>query len=356
MDSATVKSLAHETGFDLVGIAGPGPTIESLFYPEWIEAGFHGEMKYLEGRRGDLRADARQLLPGAKSLISLGLIYDTPHPSTSGIEPATQGWISRYAWGEDYHDVVRKLLYQLVERLRAETGPFESKVCVDAAPLLERAYAHHAGLGWIGKNTCLINEQVGSWVFLGEILTSLELEPDDPAPFRCGTCTRCIDACPTDALVPTARAEGPSHALDSTKCISYWTIESRGPIPEEDRAGMGPHVFGCDICQDVCPWNGRAPTTDRPEFQPTNMLPELEDLAALTEGEFNEQFRHSPIERARYRGFLRNVIVAMGNSGNREFRPLLEKLAANPDPLVQEHALWAIEQLGSGGEKFGQNP
>ena len=203
---------------------------------------------------------------------------------------------------------------------------------MDTTPLLERAYAHHAGLGWIGKNTCLINEQIGSWVFLGEILTSLELESDGPAPFRCGTCTRCIDACPTDALVPTGRTDGPSHALDSTKCISYLTIELRGPIPEDDRAGMGPHIFGCDICQDVCPWNRRAPTTDRPEFQPRNALPDLEELANLTEEEFNRRFARSPVERARYRGFLRNVAVAMGNSGNREFLTLLGKLAANPKP------------------------
>jgi len=347
MESATVKSLARATGFDLAGIAAPGPTLESLFYPDWLAAGFHGEMRYLEGRRGDLRAAARQLLPSAQSVISLGLIYDTPHASTSAVDPETQGWVSRYAWGEDYHDVVRKLLYQLVERIEAAAGPFDSKVCVDTAPLLERAYAHHAGLGWIGKNTCLINQQLGSWVFLGEILTSLELEPDDPAPFRCGTCTRCIDACPTAALVPTGRPDGPSHALDSTKCISYWTIEARGPIPEEARADLGPHIFGCDMCQDVCPWNRPAATTGRPEFQPAHMLPELAELAHLTEQQFNERFAHSPIERARYQGFLRNVTVAMGNSGNRDFLPLLERLAANPDPLIREHARWAIEQIAS---------
>ncbi|MDA1316049.1 MAG: tRNA epoxyqueuosine(34) reductase QueG [Acidobacteria bacterium] len=345
MDSATVKSLARETGFDLAGIAAPGPTLESLFYPEWLAAGFHGEMSYLEGRRGDLRAAAHELLPSAKSVISLGLIYDTPGPSTSAVDTETQGWVSRYAWGEDYHDVIRKLLYELVERIEAAAGPFDSKVCVDTAPLLERAYAHHAGLGWIGKNTCLINQQIGSWVFLGEILTSLELQPDDPAPFRCGTCTRCIDACPTDALVPVGLPDGPSHALDATKCISYWTIELRGPIPREDRASLGPHIFGCDICQDVCPWNRRTPATDRPEFQPMHMLPELAELAQLTEQQFNERFALSPIERARYQGFLRNVTVAMGNSGNRDFLPLLERLAANPDALIGEHAQWAIERI-----------
>ena len=347
MDAVTVKSLARETGFDLVGITSTGPTLASAFYPEWLAAGYHGEMSYLEGDRGVLRSEARQLLASAKSLISLGLIYDTRQPYTPDVEFTSQAWISRYAWGADYHDVVRRLLYQLVERIEKQTGPFEHKVCVDTAPLLERAYAAEAGLGWIGKNTCLINEKIGSWIFLGEILTSLELAFDDPAPFRCGTCTRCIDACPTDALVPLVQTAGPSHALDSTKCISYWTIELHGPIPEHDRPGLGPHVFGCDICQDVCPWNRRAPQTDRPDFQPRNALPELEELAKLTEDEFNERFADSPIERARYRGFLRNVAVAMGNSGNRDFLPLLEKLAADPDPLIHEHARWAIEQIGS---------
>lgn len=345
MDAATVKSLARETGFDLVGIASPGPTLEAAFYPEWLAAGYHGEMGYLEGHRGNLRAEARQLLPSAKSVISLGLIYDTPQPHTSEVDVSSQAWVSRYAWGDDYHDVIRRMLYELVERIEAQTGPFDRKVCVDTAPLLERAYAAQGGLGWIGKNTCLINQEIGSWVFLGEILTSLELESDEPAPFRCGTCTRCIDACPTDALVPLDRPDGPSHALDATKCISYWTIELRGPIPVDDRPDVGPHIFGCDICQDVCPWNRRAPQTDRPELQPRNALPDLKELASMTEDEFNERFADSPIERPRYRGFLRNVAVAMGNSGNTDFLPLLEKLAANSDPLVHEHAEWAIARL-----------
>ena len=345
MDATTVKSLAREVGFDLVGIVSPGPTPEAAFYPQWLAAGYHGEMGYLEGRRADLRAQAGQLLPSAKSLISVGLIYNTPEPYTSEVDFASKAWVSRYAWGDDYHDVIRRMLYQLVERIKSQTGPFDHKVCVDTTPLLERAYAAQAGLGWIGKNTCLINEKIGSWVFLGEILTSLDLESDDPAPFRCGTCTRCVDACPTDALVPLDRPEGPSHALDATKCISYWTIELRGSIPEDDRAGLGPHIFGCDICQDVCPWNRRAPKTDRTEFQPRNALPTLKELANLTEDEFNQRFAGSPIERPRYRGFLRNVAVAMGNSGNPDFLPILEKLAANLDPLIQEHAQWAIGRL-----------
>ena len=321
--------------------------MESLFYPKWLDRGYAGQMEYLTGRRGEMRSDPHRLLPTAKSLICLGLVYNTPEPLTTEVAFGDRGWVSRYAWGEDYHDVVRAKLRRFVDLLTEQTGPFDFKLCVDTAPLLERAYAHQAGLGWIGKNTCLINQQLGSWVFLGEILTSLELAPDDPAPFRCGSCTRCIEACPTDAIVPTGEPDGPEWALDSTKCISYWTIELRGPIPEEHRAGVGPHLFGCDICQDVCPWNGRAAVTGAREFQPRNMLPPLDELAELSEEEFNERFAGSPIERARYSGFLRNVAVAMGNSGNRDFLPLLEQLAGSPDPLVREHAEWAIAQLRS---------
>ncbi len=347
MTSEGVSTLGEQAGFDLVGVASAEPTVESLFYPKWLDRGYAGQMEYLMGRRGEMRSDPHKLLPTAKSLICLGLVYNTPAPLTTEVECGDRGWISRYAWGEDYHDVVGAKLRRFVDLLTEQTGPFDFKLCVDTAPLLERAYAHQAGLGWIGKNTCLINQQLGSWVFLGEILTSLDLAPDDPAPFRCGSCTRCIEACPTDAIVPTGEPDGPEWALDSTKCISYWTIELRGPIPEEHRAGVGPHLFGCDICQDVCPWNGRAAVTGAREFQPRNMMPPLNELAKLSEEEFNERFAGSPIERARYSGFLRNVAVAMGNSGNRDFLPLLGQLAASPDPLVREHAEWAIAQLQS---------
>jgi epoxyqueuosine reductase len=347
MNTERVISLARDLGFALVGVTPAQPTLESLFYPKWLEQGYAGEMGYLLGRRGDMRRDPRSLLPSAKSLICLGFVYNTSDPYSTEVEfdDRDRGWVSRYAWGEDYHHVLRGKLQELVERLQSEAGAFDYKVAVDTAPLLERAYAHHAGLGWIGKNTCLINQQLGSWVFLCEVLTSLDLEPDEPAPFRCGTCTRCIDACPTDALVPTGESEGPEYALDSTKCISYWTIELRGPIPDEHRAATGSHLFGCDICQDVCPWNGRAATTELPEFKPKEMLPELADLASLSEEEFNERFADSPIERSRYRGFLRNVAVVMGNSGNRKFLPALTRLAENSDPLIREHARWALQQL-----------
>src|SRR5579862_1392284 len=219
----------------------------------------------------------------------------------------------------------------MVTRLAA-IEPFDWKISVDTAPLLERTYARLAGLGWIGKNTCLIHEPLGSWFFLGELLTSLDLEPDAPPPDRCGTCTRCIDACPTAALTP--------YELDATRCISYFTIELRGAIPEEHRKGVGRHVFGCDICQDVCPWNRRAPSNADALFRPREFAPPLEKLAALSEDEFREMFRGSPVKRTKYSGFLRNVAVAMGNSGDPKFLEALQRLAESEDEVVREAAIW----------------
>jgi epoxyqueuosine reductase len=212
---------------------------------------------------------------------------------------------------------------------------------VDTAPLLERSYAREAGLGWIGKNTCLINQEMGSWFFLGEILTSLEIDPDCPPPDRCGTCTRCIDACPTQAIPK----EG--YQVDARRCIPYFTIELHGSVPEEMRAGIGRHIFGCDICQDVCPWNRQAPVASEPAFEPRHFAPALEDLGRLSEDEFREIFRASPVQRAKYAGFLRNVAIAMGNSGQAKFREPLEELARFPNEVVAEHARWALERLGS---------
>lgn len=346
MREGRIKELAREIGFDLVGIAAAKPAIEALFYPEWLARGYAGEMSYLEGERGEIRADPRKLLPTARSIICLGLVYNTSESYSTEAELDGRGWVSRYAWGRDYHNVIRKMLKVLAGRLQREFGEFDFKPAVDTSPLLERAYAHQAGLGWIGQNTCLINERLGSWVFLAELITSLDLEPDGPAPFRCGTCTRCIEACPTDALVPTGKADGPAYALDSRLCISYWTIELRGAIPEEGRAGMGGHLFGCDICQDVCPWNRRAAVTDEASFESRNGRPRLDELASLSEEEFNERFAGTPIKRAKYRGFLRNVAVAMGNSGDRQFLNPLRRLAASDDPLIREHAEWAISRLG----------
>ena len=253
----------------------------------------------------------------------------------------TRGWISRYAWGQDYHDVMRTSLERLLGMIEAEYAePFEAKICVDTAPLLERSYARAAGLGWIGKNTCLINQGQGSWFFLGEILLSLEFESGIAPPDRCGTCTRCLDACPTNAFI------GP-YKLDSTKCISYLTIEKRGSIPEDLREGIGNNIFGCDICQDVCPWNRKAPITSTLEFEPRAQLvnPALEWLAELSAEEFREVFRGSPIKRTKRAGLRRNAAIAMGNSGQQKFLPLLEKMAHDEDESVAESARWAKTRL-----------
>jgi epoxyqueuosine reductase len=336
-----VKRLAAECGFELAGVARAEALPEFAYYQEWTRAGLAGGMAYLTDHRGALRSDARTLLPSARSVLCVGKLYNGPQPYSTGFDDAERAWISRYAWGGDYHDTLRAGLRRLAALLEERAGPFEWKAAVDTAPLLERAWARRAGLGWIGRNTCLIHEGAGSWFFLGELLVSLELEPDSPPPDRCGSCTRCIDACPTQALVPTGKAE-PAWALDSRRCISYLTIELRGPVPEALRPALGRNVFGCDICQDVCPWNRRAPVTADPAFAPRVFAPPFEKLATLSEDDFARMFRGTPVTRARYAGFLRNVAAAMGASGQPRYREALRRLASHSDALVREHAAWAI--------------
>ena len=336
-----MRALAHECGFELAGVAAAVPLEDAERYRQWVAAGHAGDMRYLTDRRAGVRENPRNLLDSARSIICVGKLYQTPWPHSTRFHDDDRAWISRYAWGDDYHDVLRAGLERLAARLQEHAGPFEWKLCVDTAPLLERSYARLAGLGWIGKNTCLINQQSGSWFFLGELIVSLEIEPDAPPPDRCGTCSRCIDACPTAAIVPS----GEGYAVDSRLCISYFTIEQRGSIAEENRAGMGAHVFGCDICQDVCPWNGRAPVTADEAFAPRHFAPRLDELAALSEAEFRSMFRGTPVTRARYSGFLRNVAIAMGNQKLPAFRAPLEKMAASEDAVVAEHARWALERL-----------
>ena len=344
MRGSDIRLVARECGFELAGIASASPlTEDSRRYQEWVNRGMAGAMGYLTDRRAGIRMDPRQLLPSARSIISVGKLYNGPEPRSTEMRDADTGWISRYAWGADYHEVMRAGLEKLARGLGAD---HEWKICVDTAPLLERSYAREAGLGWIGKNTCLINQEMGSWFFLGEILTSLEIEPDSPPPDRCGTCTRCIDACPTQAIA----REG--YEIDARKCIAYFTIELRGTVPEEMRAGIGQHVFGCDICQDVCPWNREAPVAGEAAFEARHFAPALEDLGRLSEEEFRERFRASPVERARYAGFLRNVAIAMGNSGDVKFRAALEELARFPDEVVAEHARWGLERLGAVARGF----
>jgi epoxyqueuosine reductase len=338
--SLQIAAVAAECGFELAGVASALPVSDRERYSSWVARGFAGEMGYLTDRRAEVRQDPRNLLPSARSIICVGKLYNGPQPYSTQYRKSELAWISRYAWGDDYHDALRRGLEKLAARL-LESGPFEYRICVDTAPLLERSYARQAGLGWIGKNTCLINQQGGSWFFLGELVTSLELEPDTPPPDRCGTCTRCIDACPTAAIVP----DGANYTLDSRLCISYFTIELRGAVPVGHRAEIGNHVFGCDICQDVCPWNSRSSCTSDFAFEASHFAPPLEKLAELTEREFRQMFSRSPVLRARYSGFLRNVAVAMGNARSEKFRRPLEKLAQSAEPMVAEHARWALDLL-----------
>jgi epoxyqueuosine reductase len=364
--ASAVKAAAREAGFDLAGVAGIGGFPELDHYPEWIANGHAGEMKYLERRdeQGRLnRSSLQHVAPWARSVIVCAVNYNTAQPYSTECSDPERGWISRYAWSrEDYHDAVLEKLRRVEAKLRSwvtntvaaaefENGAwngsqdashteFRSLCYVDTGPLVERVYAKYAGVGWIGKNTCIINQGLGSWLFLGVIVTSIELQPDLPAPDRCGTCTRCLDACPTNAFV------GP-HELDATRCISYLTIEKRGSIPEDLREGMGRHIFGCDICQDVCPWNRKAPATAAPEFQARKGLvnPALDWLAEMQLEEFRTTFQGSPIKRAKVRGLRRNALIAIGNSGRTNFIPVLEEAAKDDDEVVAEAAIWALHKL-----------
>jgi len=346
--AARVKQAAHEAGFELAGIAPVRDFAELNHFPHWIEAGHAGEMKYLEARddAGQLkRSSLRSTAPWARSVMVCAINYNTAHPYSTQVADSGRGWISRYAWSrEDYHDAVMRRLRAVESWLRnqaeGESAALQTRCYVDTGPLVERVYAKYAGVGWIGKNTCILNQKLGSWLFLGVILTSLELAPDLPAPDRCGSCTRCIDACPTAAFIAP-------YQLDSNKCIAYLTIEKRGAIPEEMREGMGRQVFRCDICKDVCPWNRKAPVTNAEEFQAREGLvnPALEWLAEMSAEEFREKFRGSPIRRAKRSELRRNAAIAMGNSGNRKFLPVLGKLVTDEDAIVAESAAWAAKKL-----------
>jgi epoxyqueuosine reductase len=341
--SLLVHEAAAAEGFDVVGVAAADAPRELAFFAEWIQRGHAGEMAYLTTQR-ERRSDVRTAFPWARSLVCVGLQYDTPHPYSTEAAP-DRGWVSRYAWGDDYHDVLKAMLDRMVSVLQQRLGPFQSRTYVDTGPIVERAYAAAAGLGAWGKNTCLLHPQHGSWFFLGEAVTDLELRPDAPRPDMCGSCTACLDACPTGAFPAP-------YVLDATRCISYLTIEVKGAIPEAHRGGVGRHVFGCDICQDVCPWNRRRRHAGPPAFEPRPGLlaPDLEELAALDDHAFRERFRRSPVKRAKRRGLLRNVAVALGNSGDPRRRPLLERLAKDGDPVVREHALWALDRLPLPGQ------
>jgi len=353
---SVVRAAAKDAGFDVCDMLNIRElqTQELEYFPSWIAHGYAGDMKYLEARNdgGDLkRASMENGVPWARSAIICALNYNTSGPRSIDVaHEKTRGWISRYAWGSrDYHDVLLGKLRQVEDALHRLIGDedgrarLQTKCYVDTGPFVERVYARYAGLGWVGKNTCLINQELGSWLFLGAVATSLEFPDGSPEPLpadRCGSCTRCLDACPTDAFIAP-------YQLDARKCISYLSIEKRGSIPEELRAQMGNHLFGCDICQDVCPWNRKAPASTEADFQPKAglMNPPLEQIAELTQQQFREVFRHSPVKRAKYSGLRRNAAVAMGNSGNPEFVPQLQEMAEDEDGSVAEHARWALKQI-----------
>jgi epoxyqueuosine reductase len=371
--SIAIVDHAEAIGFDRCGIvrAGKFPELEKT--AEWLDRGFGGEMNYLANPR---RNDPVLAMDGVRSIIVVLLNYNSNHPRSTQPDPNSrgtppQGWISRYAWGTDYHYVLKEKLVALVDflKLRFE-DPFEAKAYVDTGPINERILAKYAGLGWIGKNTLVLNQMMGSFFFLGVILTTLELEPslaagELPPPDMCGSCRRCLDACPTQAFPEP-------YVMDARRCISYLTIELRGSIPAGFREGMGNHIFGCDICQDVCPWNRRAPVTTAPDFQPrvieelengagpsfatenarSLFRPELHWLLGISEKQFDRYFRDSPIKRTKWRGLIRNTCIALGNSGLSSGSPYageilskLQQLAGLEDPVVAESARWAISRI-----------
>jgi len=345
-----VKAQAIRLGFDLAGITTPEPPPHWPVFQDWLSMGRHASMKYLEDPR---RADPRLVMPDCKSILVLAARYPAPDPlpnpppfrtTEMGEGRAGAGRVASYAWGRDYHLVLPEKLKSLVGFIQQETGaPVPYRIYTDTGPLLERDLAQRAGLGWIGKNTCLIHPELGSYFFLAELLLGIELEPDPPFSFdHCGTCTRCIEACPTGCILP-------DRTLDAHRCISYLTIENKGSIPSELRPLIGNWVFGCDICQAVCPWNQRPKPDPQPAFAPRAGVP-APDLTAelsLTPQQFNRKFSESPVQRARRRGYLRNVLVAIGNSGEAAL-PALERVADGEDALLAEHARWALEQINSG--------
>lgn len=310
LSSDSIKAKAAELGFDACGIAPAGALPELRFFPDWIRRGYAGSMAYLE-RSAGRRADVRHVVPSARAVIVTATVYNTDRPYSVECADPSRAQIARYAWGDDYHDVIGARLDTLVEWMRAaSTEAFEARVYVDTGPVQERVYARHAGIGWIGKNTCVIHPRLGSWIFLGEIICSLELDPDPPSLDQCGSCTLCLEACPTRAIVAPGE-------LDSTRCISYLTIEHRGEIPEELQPGLGTHVYGCDICQEVCPWNQMAPRSADAAWQPRPAwdMPALVDLLVMTDTDLQNALSGSAMSRAKPAGLRRNITIAAKNAG-----------------------------------------
>ena len=337
-----VKEEAQRLGFALVGISAVKPPPHEESFARWLRDGLAGELNYMK-RTEALRRDPQTLVPWAVSVVSVGMNYYTSFSPPESARGA-KGWISRYAWGDDYHDMMKRRLEALLERVKElHPGPVQGRAFVDSGPVLERDLAGVAGLGWIGKNTHLISPKKGSWFFLGELFLDLALAYDRPTRDRCGRCELCLKACPTGAFV------GP-YVLDARRCISYLTIEIKGWIPRHLRPLIGNHIFGCDICQAVCPYNVKAEASGEAAYQPRAGLhaPQLIPLLSLDRGEFRRRFRGSPILRAKRRGFLRNVAVALGNLKCADAVPALIAVLEDEEALVRGHAAWALGQIGSG--------
>jgi epoxyqueuosine reductase len=331
-------SFVSEIGFDSCRIAACSSPPHANEFRNWLHEGGHGEMSYME-RGEEKRCDPHKVLPGARAIVVLALNYFQGSDKTAD-PPAATGKIARYAWGDDYHDLIASKLDKIDEFLREFGG--RQKCYVDTGPVLERDYAAQAGIGWHGKSTMLIDERLGTWFFLAEILTTLELPPDEPVPDRCGTCERCIKACPTGAITAP-------HRLDARRCVSYLTIELKSSIPLELRPLIGDRIFGCDDCLDACPWNHFAQVSRETAFfaPPSTVGIPLRDYLSLSDDNFRVLFRNSPIKRIKRRGFLRNVCVALGNVGEPSDLPALERAAGDLEPLIAEHAKWAIQQIRS---------
>jgi epoxyqueuosine reductase len=363
---AWIAKRALGLGFALCGVVDARAFPELEHFGEWLERGYQGEMKYLEDTR---RRNPSMAMDSVRSVIVCGLNYNTEHDYS--VEARTvgsrvkahstkpRGWISRYAWGDDYHELMWTRLNALEAAMRERfVGPFTARAYADTGPVSERVLAKYAGLGWLGKNTLLLNREFGSWLFLGVILTSLELAPsvaNGEAPPRdlCGSCRKCLDACPTGALVEP-------YVMDARRCISYLTIELRGSVPEEFREAMGWQIYGCDICQDVCPYNRNAPVTDLQKLAPRQataeqslLMPDMAWLAGLSEEEFRELFRGSAMKRAKWRGLVRNACIGLGNAGLTRSNPehaeaiaVVERLAGSMDLVIGESARWAVGRIG----------
>ena len=342
--SADVKRQAAACGFDLCGVAPATGHMELRFLREWLDRGYAGEMQYLH-RTAERRADVREVLQTARSVVSLGTVYNTASPYSVDNSDREHAALARYAWGDDYHVVIQRRLDVLLEWMRIAAGAgFEGRAYVDTGPVQERVYAQYAGLGWIGKNTCLINPELGSWIFLSEIICNLDLTPDEPVFDQCGSCTLCLASCPTGALVEPG-------VLDSTRCLSYLTIENKGAIPTDQRDSIGAHAYGCDICQEVCPWNLTPGTgrSDDPAWQARPGLdsPRLLDLWRRSDDELRALLKGSAMKRAGVRRLRRNLAVAIGNSGDADACEALQRQddVTCRDPLVADHVTWAVEKL-----------